>query len=49
MTHIPHLIRKILISCLLIPGLVSAMTVGQTVELGKLETFTGTSYSLPAN
>ena len=49
MIHIHHLIRKILLSCLLIPGLVSAMTIGQTVELGKLETFTGTSYSLPAS
>ncbi len=49
MTHLHHLIRKILLSCLLIPGLVSAMTIGQTVELGKLETFAGTSYSLPAN
>jgi hypothetical protein len=49
MAHIHHLIRKILLSFLLIPGLVSAMTIGQTVELGKLETFSGTSYSLPAN
>jgi hypothetical protein len=49
MAHIHHLIRKILLSFLLIPGLVSAMTIGQTVELGKLETFTGSSFSLPAN
>ena len=49
MAHIHHLIRKILLSFLLIPGLVSAMTIGQTVELGKLETFAGTNYSLPAN
>ena len=49
MTHLHHLIHKIFLSCLLIPGLVSAMTIGQTVELGKLETFAGTSYSLPVN
>ena len=46
---IKQLIRSVLVACLLIPSITGAMTIGQTVELGKLETFTGTSYSLPAN
>jgi len=46
---IKQLIRSVLVAYLLIPSIASAMTVGQTVELGKLETFTGTSYSLPVN
>jgi len=46
---IKQLICSALVAYLLTPSIAGAMTIGQTVELGKLETFTGTSYSLPAN
>ncbi len=46
---IQNLIRKALLICLFLPGLVNAMAIGQTVDLGKLETFTGTTFSVPTN
>ena len=44
-----QLIRSFILASLFISGTVGAMNIGQTVELGKLETFAGTTFSVPAN
>ncbi len=44
-----QLIRSFILASLFISGTVGAMSIGQTVELGKLETFAGTTFSVPAN
>lgn len=42
-------IRNLVLVSLFLSGPAGAMTIGQTVELGKLETFDGTTFSVPAN
>lgn len=44
-----QLIRSFILASLFISGTVGAMSIGQIVELGKLETFAGTTFSVPAN
>ncbi len=44
-----QLIRSFILLSLFISGTVGAMNIGQTVELGKVETFAGTTFSVPAN
>lgn len=44
-----QIIRGLVFLGLFLSGIAGAMTIGQTVELGKLETFTGTTFSVPAN
>lgn len=44
-----QIIRSLVFVGLFLSGTVGAMTIGQTVELGKLETFNGPTFSVPAN
>ena len=43
------IIRLLIVSLMLMPGMALALTVGQTIELGQLQTLNSTPYAIPAN
>ena len=42
-------IKTIVFALFLLPAIVFAQTIGQTIELGTLQTFQSTQYAIPAN